>query len=120
MTGDDIRAFVTRDWAAIEEEKTRFWVERGRQLTAAQALVAAEALAAAEALRLHARRGRCRPSSAAPSDRPDEAAGETVYLPFAQQPFRNMMHSRRHAPGGVKRSAAATKSGTPRAARHAR
>ena len=50
MNGDDIRAFLSRDWAAIDEEKARFWVERGRQMTAA------EALAAAEALRLHVRR----------------------------------------------------------------
>jgi hypothetical protein len=50
MNGDDIRAFAHRDWAAIEDEKARFWVERKRSMTAA------DALAAGESLRLHARR----------------------------------------------------------------
>lgn len=50
MDRDEIRAFADRDWPALEEEKARFWAERKRGMTAA------EALAAGEALRRHARR----------------------------------------------------------------
>jgi hypothetical protein len=47
---DDIRAFVNRDWAAVEDEKARYWAQRKRTMTAA------EALATADTLREYARR----------------------------------------------------------------
>lgn len=50
MTRSEILSFAGRDWAAIEEEKARFWVERKRAMTPA------EALAAADSLRRFARR----------------------------------------------------------------
>jgi hypothetical protein len=48
MQREDIRAFARRDWAAIAEAKARFWAERKRSMTPA------EALATAEMLRQHA------------------------------------------------------------------
>lgn len=44
VTRADILLFAGRDWAAIEEEKARFWVERKRAMTPAAALAAADAL----------------------------------------------------------------------------
>jgi hypothetical protein len=48
MKREDIRAFAGRDWPAIAEAKARFWAERKRSMTPA------EALATAEMLRQHA------------------------------------------------------------------
>ena len=44
MDRDDIRAFVHRDWAAVERQKAEFWAERKRTMSAAEALSAAESL----------------------------------------------------------------------------
>jgi hypothetical protein len=44
MNRDHIRAFESRDWTALEDEKTRFWIEQKRGMTAAEALAAGEAL----------------------------------------------------------------------------
>ena len=44
----DIRAFVQRDWEAVQRETDRYWVEWKGSATIA------EALAAADALRRHA------------------------------------------------------------------
>jgi hypothetical protein len=63
---DDIRAFVNRDWAAVEDEKARYWAERKRTMTAA------EALATADMLREHARR--TRPGWPDPAERADDLA----------------------------------------------
>jgi hypothetical protein len=48
MDRADLQAFVERDWAAVEEQKARFWAERKHGMTAA------EALALGDALRRHA------------------------------------------------------------------
>jgi hypothetical protein len=48
MDRGDVRAFVDRDWAAIEEQKARFWSDRKHGMTAV------EALAVGDALRRHA------------------------------------------------------------------
>ena len=44
MRREDIRTFATRDWAAIADTKARFWAERKRSMTAAEALATAEML----------------------------------------------------------------------------
>ena len=49
MMHEDIRSFARREWAAIADAKARFWAERKRSMTAA------EALATAEMLRQHTR-----------------------------------------------------------------
>lgn len=49
MNADDLRSFAERDWRSIENAKQRYWVERKK------ALSPAEALAVAESLRLHVR-----------------------------------------------------------------
>lgn len=48
MDPADIRAFAARDWASLEEQKARFWIERKR------AVSMAEVLALADSLRRHA------------------------------------------------------------------
>jgi hypothetical protein len=45
---DDVLAFARRDWAAVEAEKARFWVERKASMSPS------EALAVGDALRRHA------------------------------------------------------------------
>ena len=42
MRRNEILSFAGRDWAAIEEEKARYWVEWKRSMTPAEALAAAE------------------------------------------------------------------------------
>ena len=49
MNEDDLRSFAGRDWRLVERAKERYWIERKK------ALSPAEALAIAESLRLHAR-----------------------------------------------------------------
>jgi len=44
MRREDIRTFAKRDWAAIADAKARFWAERKRSMTAAEALTIAEML----------------------------------------------------------------------------
>jgi hypothetical protein len=44
MRREDIRTFATRDWAAIGDAKARFWAERNRSMTVAEALATAEML----------------------------------------------------------------------------
>ena len=46
---DDIKAFAGRPWGLVEQAKRRFWSERKKLLSPA------EALAIAEGLRLHVR-----------------------------------------------------------------
>jgi hypothetical protein len=46
---DEIRAFAGREWPVVEEAKRRYWANRKK------ALSPAEALAVAEGLRLHVR-----------------------------------------------------------------
>jgi len=46
---DDIKAFAGRNWGLVEQAKRRFWSERKKRLSPA------EALAIAEGLRLHVR-----------------------------------------------------------------
>lgn len=49
VTHDEIRAFAGREWRLVEESKRRYWSERKR------ALSPAEALAIGEGLRRHVR-----------------------------------------------------------------
>lgn len=61
MTDDEIRAYAGRDWSLIDESKRRYWAERKKGLSPA------EALEVAEALRLHARA--IRPDWPSPAER---------------------------------------------------
>jgi hypothetical protein len=38
MTRDDLVRFATRDWAAVEDEKTAFWIRRKREMSPADIL----------------------------------------------------------------------------------
>jgi hypothetical protein len=58
---DDIRAFARREWGLVAAAKRRYWIERKR------ALSPAEALAVAERLRLHVRA--LRPDWPSPAER---------------------------------------------------
>lgn len=40
----DIRAFVERDWAAVDRAKARFWAERKHAMSATEALSVGDAL----------------------------------------------------------------------------
>lgn len=44
MTREEILAFARRDWAALADAKSEYWVERKRSMTAADALAVGEAL----------------------------------------------------------------------------
>jgi hypothetical protein len=44
MRREEICTFARRDWAAIADAKARFWAERKRSMTAAEALATAEIL----------------------------------------------------------------------------
>jgi hypothetical protein len=44
-----LRAFARRDWSALQEHKERYWIERKRTMTPA------DALGVGDALRRHAR-----------------------------------------------------------------
>ena len=37
VEADDIRAFARRDWAAVAETKARYWADRKRAMTPAEA-----------------------------------------------------------------------------------
>ncbi len=66
MNHEDIRAFAGREWRLAEEAKRRFWIERKR------ALSPAEALAIAEGLRLHVKA--LRPDWPSPAERAADLA----------------------------------------------
>lgn len=38
MTREDLVNFAARDWAAIEHDKARYWAERKREMSPAEAL----------------------------------------------------------------------------------
>jgi len=38
MTREDLVRFATRDWAAIEDEKTAYWIDRKRRMSPAEVL----------------------------------------------------------------------------------
>jgi hypothetical protein len=44
VTDDEIKAYAGRDWSLVEESKRRYWAERKRALSPAEALRMAEAL----------------------------------------------------------------------------
>jgi hypothetical protein len=44
MRREDILAYVNRDWRAIARHKERFWAERKKQMTPAEALALADDL----------------------------------------------------------------------------
>jgi hypothetical protein len=48
----DLRAFARRDWGALREQKERYWIERKRTMTPADALGLGDALRT-HALALH-------------------------------------------------------------------
>jgi hypothetical protein len=44
MDAADIRAFVARDWAGLEDQKARFWADRKRTMSPSEALEVADGL----------------------------------------------------------------------------
>jgi hypothetical protein len=44
MDASDIRAFVARDWASLEDQKARFWADRKRTMSPSEALEVADDL----------------------------------------------------------------------------
>jgi hypothetical protein len=61
VTNEEIRAFAGREWARVEESKRRYWAERKKVLSPA------EALEVAEGLRRHVRA--MRPDWPSPAER---------------------------------------------------
>lgn len=66
MRHEDVLAFARRDWAAVDEAKSRFWVDRKRSMSPT------EALALGDGLRRHAQA--LKPGWPSPADRADDLA----------------------------------------------
>jgi hypothetical protein len=64
VNDEEIRAFAGREWRLVEEAKRRYWVERKRVLSPA------EALSVAEGLRCHVRA--LRPDWPSPAERAED------------------------------------------------